>query len=63
MTPRLPQDWNYMNLENIRAHENNYSIFVNRLNDVLLEVTITKNNGQPVIKKRIKDGEKISVRL
>lgn len=63
MTPRLPQGWNYMNLENIRAHENNYSIFVNRLNDVLLEVTITKNNGQPVIKKRIKDGEKISVRL
>lgn len=63
MTPRLPQDWDYMNLENIRAHENSYSIFVNRLNNDYLEVTITKNNGQPVIKKRIKEGEKISVRL
>jgi len=63
MTPHLPQDWDFMNLENIRAHETNYSIFVNRLNDNLLEVTVTKDNQQPVIKKRIKEGEKISVRL
>lgn len=63
MTPRLPQDWDFMNLENIRAHETNYSIFVNRLNDNILEVTVTKDNQQPVIKKRIKEGEKISVRL
>jgi len=63
MTPRLPQDWDFMNLENIRAHETNYSIFVNRLNDNLLEVTVTKDNQQPVIKKRINEGEKISVRL
>jgi len=63
MTPRLPRDWDFMNLKNIKAHENNYSIFVKRLNEDLLEVTVTKDNLQPVMKKRIKEGRKISVQL
>ncbi len=63
MTPRLPKDWDYMNLENIKAHENNFSLFVNRLDDNLLEVRVTTSNQKTIFKKRIKEGEKITVRL
>jgi hypothetical protein len=63
MTPRLPQDWDYMNLENIKAHESKFSIFVKRVDDNFLDVNVTKNNEQPVFKKRIKEGEKITIHL
>jgi hypothetical protein len=63
MTPHLPQDWEYMNLKNIRAHESNFSIYINRLKNDYLEVTITKREGQVLVKKRIKNGDTISVKL
>jgi hypothetical protein len=63
MTPRLPKDWDYMNLENIKAHESNFSIFVKRVDDNFLDVNVTKNNEQPVFKKRIKEVEKITIHL
>lgn len=63
MTPRLPQDWNFMNLENIKAYGNNFSLFVHRLDDNLLEVRVTTDNQKTIFKKQIKEGEKITVRL
>ena len=61
LTPRLPKDWGYMNLRHIRAFDNDFDIEVLRLGE-RLEVCV-KKEGKQVLRKRIKDGETMTVRL
>ena len=61
MTPRLPQEWNYMNLNKIRAFNSNFDIHVSRVGEKLhVEVS---QEGKSIIKKNIEEGKTIKVRL
>lgn len=49
MTPRLPQEWNYMNLNKIRAFNSNFDIHVSRVGEKLhVEVL---QEGKSIIKR------------
>ena len=59
MTP--PQEWNYMNLNKIRAFNSNFDIHVSRVGEKLhVEVL---QEGKSIIKKNIEEGKTIKVRL
>ena len=61
LTPRLPNDWAYMNLKDIHAFDACFHIQVKRLESGKLEVIIS-NNGKEK-KHIIKDGQTIKVKL
>lgn len=61
LTPRLPQEWDYMNLKDIHAFDACFSIEVKRLANGKLEVLLT--NGTKSKKYTIKDGQALSIRL
>ena len=61
MTPRLPQEWDYMNLNKIRAFNSNFDIHVSRVGKKLhVEVL---QEGKSIIKKIIEEGKTIKVHL
>lgn len=61
MTPRLPQEWEYMNLNKVRAFNSDFDIRISRAGDKL-HVEVLKA-GKSVLKKNIKEGTTIKVRL
>ena len=61
LTPRLPNDWAFMNLKDIHAFDTCFNIQVKRLENGKLEV-IVSNNGKEK-KHLIKDGQTIKVKL
>ena len=61
LTPRLPSEWNHMNLRNIRAFGSDFDIAVERAANGKLKVTID-NNGKKS-SHVVKDGKSISVKL
>lgn len=61
LTPRLPENWNYMNLRNVCAFGSRFDIGVTR-KDNRLRVTV-KAGGKTVYDKKIKAGEEIRIRL
>ena len=61
LTPRLPKDWDFMNLKDIHAFDTCFNIQVNRLENGKLQVIIS-NNGKDK-KHIIKDGQSIKVKL
>ena len=61
LTPRLPKDWDFMNLKDIHAFDACFNIKVKRLESGKLEVIIS-NNGKEK-KHIIKDGQTIKVKL
>lgn len=61
LTPRLPQEWDYMNLKDIHAFDACFNIEVKRLANGKLEVLLT--NGTKSKKYTIKDGQALSIRL
>lgn len=61
MTPRLPQEWNYMNLNNVRAFNSDFDIRVSRAGKKL-HVEVLKG-GKAVLKKNIEEGKTIKVQL
>lgn len=61
LTPRLPSEWNHMNLRNIRAFGSDFDIAVERAGNGKLKVTIY-NNGKKTTRV-VKDGKSISVKL
>lgn len=61
LTPRLPKEWNYANLNKIRAFGTEFDIKVERTSNNL-EIRIWKE-GKMKMKKRIKEGGSIQVRL
>lgn len=61
MTPRLPAEWDYMNLNKVRAFESDFDIRVSRTGKKLhVEVL---EAGKVVLKKNIEEGKTIKVRL
>ena len=61
LTPRLPQEWNFMNLRRIHAFDTCFDIEVNRLAGGKLEVILTY--GAKSKKYTIKDGQTLKIRL
>ncbi len=62
LTPRLPKDWDYANLNSVRAFGSDFDIKVNRIGDDRLDVKIMQN-GKSVLNKKIKEGTTIKVSL
>ncbi len=60
-TPRLPQEWDNMSLKNICAFGNKFDIKVKRVNGKLQ--VIIQVDGKNILNKKVKEGEKISVRF
>lgn len=61
MTPRLPSDWNYMNLKNIHAFGSDFDINVERADAGKIKVAVI-NNGKTNT-YTVKEGKSISVKL
>lgn len=61
LTPRLPQEWNFMNLRRIHAFDTCFDIEVKRLDNGKLEVLV--KNGAKSKKYTIKDGQSVNVKL
>lgn len=61
LTPRLPQEWEYMNLNKVRAFNSDFDISVSRVGTKLhVEVS---NAGKVVLKKDITEGTTMKVQL
>lgn len=60
-TPRLPQEWDHMNLRRICAYGNIFDIEVKRLSGKL-QVTVI-SDGKTICNRKIKDGENIRVKF
>lgn len=61
MTPRLPQEWDYMNLNKVRAFNSDFDIRVSRAGKKL-HVEVLKG-GKVVLKKNIEEGKTMKVQL
>ena len=61
LTPRLPKDWEFMNLKDIHAFDACFHIQVKRLENGKLEVIISSNGKDK--KHVIKDGQSMKVKL
>ena len=61
LTPRLPKDWNFMNLKNIHAFDACFDVEVKRLDNGKLEVLVS--NKAKNKKYVVKEGQAIKVRL
>ena len=61
LTPRLPQNWKYMNLRHIHAFDSCFDIEVKRMEDGKLEVCVISKEKQK--KYRIKDGAVLTIKL
>ncbi len=60
MTPRLPQEWSYANLNHVRAFGADFDIQVKRAGSKL---AVTIVNGKKTIKKTVNEGQTIMVKL
>ncbi len=60
-TPRLPSEWNSMNLRKIKAFDTTFDIEVLRENGK--QLVIVKSEGKTLLHKAIKEGEIVSVKL
>ena len=60
MTPRLPQEWEYANLNHVRAFGADFDIQVKRAGSKL---AVTIINGKKTIKKTISEGQTMTVKL
>lgn len=61
MTPRLPQEWEYMNLNRVRAFNSEFDIRVSR-DGKKLQVEILKGD-KTILKKKITEGVTVKVNL
>ena len=61
LTPRLPQDWSYANLNKVRAFGSDFDIRVSRAGDKL-DVKIVRDN-KILMNKKIKEGDTVKVVL
>ena len=61
MTPRLPQEWEYMNLNCVRAFNSEFDIRVSRAGKKL-HVEVLKG-GKPILRKNVTEGVAVRVNL
>ncbi len=62
LTPRLPKDWDYANLRNIRAFGDDFDIDVTRAGADKLDVKIVRDD-KTLIHKKVKEGETLKISL
>lgn len=62
MTPRLPKDWGYANLNHVRAFNSDFDIKVSRADGRKLEVRIMKGD-KCVLSKTINEGSSLKVNI
>ena len=61
LTPRLPRDWDYMNLDKVRAFGSDFDIHVSRAgNKLYVEI---RKGGKKYMSKKVTEGETIRVTL
>ncbi len=60
-TPRLPQEWDHMNLHRVCAYGNVFDIEVKRLSGKLQVAVIS--DGKTICSRKIKDGESVKVKF
>lgn len=60
MTPRLPKDWDYMRLKNIKSFNEDFHINIKRTGEKLL-IEVKNNVGAIILKKKIREGDTIHV--
>ena len=63
LTPRLSETWPEMALKNVRAFGSNFNIDVVRAAAGKLTVTVTTAAGRTLLKKTVKDGTTLTVKL
>lgn len=61
MTPRLPKDWDHMNLRRIRAFGNIFDVEINRINGKI-GLKISSNN-KTILNRKIREGQTLTVNL
>lgn len=61
LTPRLPAEWNQMGLHKIQAFGSSFDVEIQRVGEKL-QVTVL-NQGKVCVKKTIKDGDSLMVKL
>lgn len=61
MTPRLPKEWQYMNLNHVRAFDSDFTIQIKR-NGGKLDVSVTLSDGTSLLRKSIREGESVTVK-
>jgi len=59
-TPRLPRDWEFMMLKNIKAFGRDFTIDVRR-DGKKLRIKVLESNGNLIFDKKVKDGEPVQV--
>lgn len=62
MTPRLPEEWEYANLNHVRAFNSDFDIKVNRISGDKLDVRVMKGD-KCVLSKKVNEGTTIKVNL
>ena len=67
MCPRLPEEWDYMNLKNCHAFGQVFDINISRKSskgkNSVIEVTVVNEKGIVITKKNIKEGDTVLVRM
>ena len=61
LTPRLPAEWNQMSLHEIQAFGSSFDVEIHRIGEKL-QVTVL-NQGKVCVKKTIKEGDSLMVKL
>lgn len=61
LTPRLPAEWNQMSLNKIQAFDSSFDVEIQRTGEKL-QVTVL-NQGKVCVKKTIKEGDSLMVKL
>lgn len=61
LTPRLPKDWSYANLNKVRAFGSDFDIRVSRVGSKLELKVMT--GGKTVASKKIKEGDTVDIKL
>lgn len=62
MTPHLPKDWQYANLNHVRAFGADFDIKVNRAEDGKMDVKVIKDN-KCVLSRKITEGKTITIKI
>jgi hypothetical protein len=61
ITPRLPKDWDYMNLREVKAFDRSFDIEITRI-DEKIKVKVKANN-KTILTRKMKDNQTILVHL
>lgn len=61
ITPRLPKDWNFMNLRKIHAFGACFDLEVKRMDDQRIQVKLIQSNNSKIFK--IKDGNSLKINV